>query len=149
MSRRTSFNALAALVLSVAAASATGCDSSEEGTPVGPRGGTITSDDGRVTLEVPAGALADEVAIRIVEAEDVPADAVGPAYEIQPQGLTFAFPAAVVYDVADGMDVDPDAVRLVVEREDDWSALADRDVDVDNLEVTASMLFVSTVAIVE
>lgn len=149
MLARTLGNALAAVSLLVVAASATGCDGAEEGTTVGPRGGVITSDDGRVTLDIPAGALVDEVAIRIVEATDVPDDAVGPAYEVQPYGLTFIAPAELAYDVSGGMDVDPDAVRLVVERETEWNALADRNVDMDDLEVTASMLYSATIAIVE
>lgn len=151
MTRRThgTFNAVAALVVAVAALT-TGCDTGEEeGTAVGPRGGIVTSDDGRITLEVPAGALVDVVDIRIIEATDLPDDAVGPAYEVLPMGLTFSFPAEIAYDVADGMDVDPDAVRLVTERGEDWSSLADRDVDMANLEVSASMLYSATIAIVE
>lgn len=126
-----------------------GCDG-EEGTVVGPRGGVVTSEDGRVTLDVPEGALADEVAIQIVEAEDTPEDAIGPAYVIEPFGLTFSRPAALTYDVSDSAgEMDPEAVRLVIEREDAWSALADCDVDMTSLEVTASVVYSSTVGIVE
>ncbi len=43
--------------------------------PVGPAGGTLRSDDGRMTLTVPAGALADSVDLAITEtdAADAPA----------------------------------------------------------------------------
>lgn len=126
-----------------------GCDG-EEGTVVGPRGGVVTSEDGRVTLDVPEGALADEVAIQIVEAEDTPEDAIGPAYVIEPFGLTFSRPAELIYDVSDSAgEMDPEAVRLVIEREDTWSALADCDVDMTSLEVSASVVYSSTVGIVE
>jgi len=140
---------LAAVALA-AAVFAPGCDGAEEGTVVGPRGGVVTSEDGRVTLDVPEGALADEVAIQIVEAEDAPGDAIGPAYVIEPFGLTFARPAELVYDVSDSAgEMDADAVQLVIERNDGWSALADCDVDTSNLEVSASVVYSSTVGIVE
>ena len=48
----------------VVATLASGCDY-DTGTEVGPRGGVVMSDDGRVTLEIPAGALLDPVAISI------------------------------------------------------------------------------------
>ncbi|MBL4686601.1 MAG: hypothetical protein JKY37_18540 [Nannocystaceae bacterium] len=151
MTRRThgTFNVVAALVLAIAAGSVTGCDTGEDGTAVGPRGGIVTSDDGRVTLDIPAGALADVVQLRIVEATELPEDAIGPAYEVLPAGVTFSIPAEVAYDVADGADIDPSAVQLVIERDENWRPLADRDVDMANLEVSASMVYSATVAIVE
>ena len=139
---------LAAVALA-AAVFVPGCDG-EEGTVVGPRGGVVTSEDGRVTLDVPEGALADEVAIQIVEAEDTPEDAIGPAYVIEPFGLTFSRPAELTYDVSDSAgEMDADAVRLVIEREDSWSTLADCDVDMASHEVSASVVYSSTVGIIE
>lgn len=131
-------------------AAAPGCDTaSDEGTPIGPRGGIVRSDDGRVTLEIPAGALADEVAIQITETDALPQGAAGPAYAIEPFGLTFAYPAMIAYDVAaESMD-DVGAARLVTERDHGWDTLADREVDLQTLEVTASVLFAANVGIVD
>ena len=139
---------LAAVALA-AAAFVPGCDGAG-GTTVGPRGGVVTSEDGRVVLEIPAGALADDVQIEIVEADDTPEDAIGPGYQIEPYGLSFGRPALLTYDVSDGMgDMDPDSVHLVAEGSAGWSNLADHDVDMANLEVSASVLFASTICIVE
>jgi len=143
MLRHTALKSFASALL--VAVALTGCDS-EEGTRVDERGGTVTSDDGRVTLSIPAGALADEVAIRIVESEALPEDAGGPAYEIQPIGVTFSFPAELAYTVDGNMNED---THLVVARDDQWNALADHEVDLNNLEVTASVLYTSTIGLVD
>ena len=143
-----SLRVAAALVLALAALALPGCETGD-GTTVGPRGGTVTSQDGRVTLYVPAGALTDDVELTIVEATELPQDAIGPAYAIEPYGLVFGRPAALVYEVGEEMNVDPEAVRLVVERGEQWNALADRDVDMASLQVSASVLYSSVVGIVE
>ena len=139
--------ALAAFVLATVAA-ATGCDmGAGEGVEVGPRGGIVRSDDGRVTLEIPAGALTDTVAVSIVETDELPNNAAGPAYAIEPYGLVFAAPAELAYDVSGGLM--SDTVQLVTERGGSWDALADHDVDAEMLEVTASVLFASNVGLIE
>jgi len=64
-------------------------------------GGSITSSDGMLTLEIPAGALAEDTRITIqeVDAGDMPdgfADlGEGMGYELTPEGLTFAEPVTV------------------------------------------------------
>lgn len=148
MSRRTGTLQTFAAVSLAAVSLAAGCDTTE-GTVVDARGGEVTSDDGRVTLQIPAGALVDEVEIQIVESEVLPEGAIGPSYEIEPLGLTFSYPAHLAYSVTEGMKVDPKDARLIVAREEAWSMLADRNVDMQQLEVTASLLYASTIAIVE
>lgn len=127
---------------------ATGCDV-DMGTEVGPRGGIVTSEDGRVTLEVPAGALLDTVPISIEEIDDGPENASGPTYAVEPYGVTFLRPAHLTYDVSDGLMDNPDKARLVTERDDGWEMLGDRNVDTERGEVTASLLFASPVCLVE
>lgn len=129
---------------------AVGCDNSaDDSTAIGPRGGIVTSEDGRVTLEVPAGALADEVEISIERIEDAPEGSVGPAYAIEPYGLTFSQPAELTYDASHGMQADVSDCALVIEHDEQrWNDLADRDVDPSLGEVTASVLYLSTIAIV-
>jgi len=64
-------------------------------------GGSITSDDGMLTLEIPAGALAEDTRITIqeVDAGDMPDEFAdlgeGMGYELTPEGLTFTEPVAV------------------------------------------------------
>jgi len=55
---------------------------------IGPGGGTVTSPDGRLVLEVPAAALSEDTTITITELGGVPG-----IYELTPDGLTFATPA--------------------------------------------------------
>lgn len=125
-----------------------GCDAAGDG--IGPEGGVVVSADGRLTLDVPEGALDVPVEITIEEAEALPEGALGPAYRVEPVGLVFDLPVRVVYNYgARGMDVDPAHVMLVVEREHEWSRLPDRRVFADDGLVAASALYLSTFCVVE
>ncbi len=70
-------------------------------TLIGPEGGTALSADGRLTLEIPAGALSEEVEITI--AEQASEGPLGIEWEMGPDGLEFATPAraTIVMDLAD------------------------------------------------
>lgn len=65
---------------------------------IGPEGGTITSSDGKLTLEIPAGALDEdtEITIRRINPEDLPPEFEGiegeRQYELGPEGLEFNIP---------------------------------------------------------
>ena len=61
---------------------------------IGPAGGSIQSDDGRLTLRVPAGALPSSTSLSFVTdpANDAP-QATGPSYTLSPGGLAFSKPA--------------------------------------------------------
>lgn len=131
-----------------------GCD--QQGETVGPRGGVVMSDDGRVTLDIPAGALSDEVEITIEAIDDAPAGVVGLAYAIEPAGVSLLRPATLTYDLAAGDEarslelagVEMDDLVLVTEKADRWQPLADRDVDADAELLSASVLCFSSYAIV-
>lgn len=130
----------------VAFGALTGCDTAQDGETVGPRGGVVFSDDGRVTLEIPEGALADDVEITIERCDDGPEDAVGPAYEIHPLGTTFTAPATLVYDLSEDMDVPMDELTVVTHSRDGWTELADLDTDDEDQVIYASVLYLSTYA---
>src|SRR5262245_1492666 len=90
------------LALCVVLVSAFSCsDSGPDGTEIGAAGGDVVSDDGSLTLTIPAGALTETVRIRITsvgaEASDVNFDHATTlaAYEFSPSGLHFAIPAVV------------------------------------------------------
>ena len=124
----------------------TACDTAG-GQVVGPEGGFIVSDDGRVTLEIPEGALASEVEISIEAVEDAPAGAIGGAYAIEPALTQLALPAELTYELAmDDADM-VDAV-IVTERAADWRPLADLEVDEETGLASASVMYFSTVAVV-
>jgi hypothetical protein len=142
MKRVTFATAILALV------TASGCDTAGDG--IGPEGGQVASADGRLVLDVPEGALDVPVEITIEEADDLPPDALGPAYRVVPVGTVFNGPVHVLYNYgARGMEVDPHHVRLVVEREHEWSVLPDRHVYPETGLVSASTLYLSTFCVVE
>ena len=138
----------AALALSIF----TGCDA---GDTVGPRGGVVTSADGRVTLDIPAGALTDEVAITIEVLDDAPHGAIGTAYAIEPAGVSLLAPATLTYDLAADADdrsfelagLELNDLLLISDKAGRWQPLADRDVDQDAQLVSASVLYFSNCAV--
>lgn len=133
----------------IALVSLTGCDSLGDDA-VGPEGGVVVSEDGRLTIDIPEGALTETVEITIEQVEDEPGRALGPAYRVEPVGLVFETPVEVLYNFsAEGMDVAPNDVALVVERTDGWSELADRSVWDDEDIVSASALYLSTFCVIE
>ncbi len=79
------------------------------------RGGTI--EYGPLTLIIPAGALAAPTTLTIRQETESPWGAVGPAFELAPDGLTFAVPPtlAIAYDELDmPAGVTPENLRLAV-----------------------------------
>ena len=75
--RTSVLNPLRSLVVAaLACATLAGCDPMGEDV-VGPEGGVVVSRDGRLTLDIPAGALDEAVEITIEEVEDLPEGAVG------------------------------------------------------------------------
>lgn len=110
----------------------------------------MTSDDGRFTLEVPAGALAESVEITIDEVDCEPADAVDTCYEVGPVGLALLTPARVIYDVDTAMfdDFQTDDLALVGEGREAWSELADPRFELLEGSVSASAVYLTSYALV-
>lgn len=77
---------------------------------VGATGGRITSPDGSLSLDVPAGALAADTAITVVEvsaanqSELVRAQKPTRVYRLEPSGLTFAQPVTATIDLPPSAD---------------------------------------------
>jgi hypothetical protein len=67
------------------------------GKTIGPAGDKVTSADGRVTLEVPAGAVHGLIPFTIQPSAMAPAGALGMTYDIGPFGTTFLIPARVIF----------------------------------------------------
>ncbi len=150
---------LAAFALALAAAGAMlgGCDQGS-GTPVGPEGGVVVSEDGRLSLEIPAGALDETLDISIHAVEDGPEGdhSAIRAYAIEPLGTPLVLPARVEYDwTVDPVDTlssasgSMDDPTLVIERGPEWRQLADRDIDLDAGYVSASAHYLGVVAVVD
>ncbi len=133
-----------------AAVLVTGC-SEEDGTSVGPRGGVVVSDDGLFSLEIPAGALDQDVDITVDEVACEQATAIGPCYEVGPVGMPLLYPGTVVYTLDDDTLAavgSTDTLEVLTEREEDWKPLADRHVDMSTVTVTASAVYLSSYAVV-
>lgn len=143
LSARTAF---AALLLTCVA---TGCDA-WDGQGIGSEGGVVVSDDGRMSLEIPAGALEESVEITIVATEGAEGEA--PIYVIEPMGLTFEKPTELVYeyDVEDAMlgEEDPEALELVTMRELGWDYLPDRKHRADEQTISVSLMALAPVTVV-
>lgn len=137
-----------AFALLLTSAVATGCDAFE-GEGIGPDGGIVVSDDGRMSLEVPPGALDETVEITI-EVVEGPEGAASDMYVLEPMGLVFAYPTELVYDYDDetaGED-EAEALTFMAQREADWAYLPDQIVDTDDQTVSASIMSLASVTVV-
>ncbi len=94
---------------------------------IGPAGGTVVSADGRLTLTVPAGALAATQTISIQPTSTEVPNGAGLAYRLLPDGLSFALPVRVSfrYDDADVAGSAPEALSIAFQDvQGRWRALA-------------------------
>ncbi len=102
-------------------------------------GGTVSSDDGHLILDIPAGALAEDVAIAVTSLD--PADwpeefvdgaVIGDVYDLQPSGLTFSEPVTISHRLTGaGSELDsgsevPLTLLVVVSDDGTWEAPADQ-----------------------
>ena len=137
---------------------ASGCDAEEGMSTIGREGGVVTSPDGRVTLEIPAGALRDDVEVSIGEVDsEMPEGAIGFAYEVEPAGLPLLRPATLTFDLlaggAEARELDlSDAARVEdlaihTDKGASWDRLADREADEEQQTVSGSVLFFGSYAI--
>jgi hypothetical protein len=142
MAPKTLTIALAAFMTTLVA-----CDG--EGTEnVGPRGGVVTSPDGKLVVDVPAGALDRDVFVTIGEVEDC-ADDLDRCYEIEPFGTMLSIPAKLTYyyDIDDLSRVAEEDLAIVGRRGGGWGRLADRQVDLEEGSVTATTMSFSSYTI--
>jgi Tol biopolymer transport system component len=95
--------------------------------PVGSAGGTITTEDEAVVLEIPEGALSEEVGITIEPDGNVASGVgllAGSVYDFEPDGLEFSPPASltIAFSPTDGLAAS--AVAVLDELESgDWDEL--------------------------
>ncbi len=70
-------------------------DESVTGTTIGSGGGTVTSNDGKVTVSIPSDALSGDTSIAITPLATTPSGGIGTAYRFLPEGTTFAKPVTI------------------------------------------------------
>lgn len=81
----------------------------KRGTPAGPAtnatigamGGALASSDGRLAIAIPPGALFSDTAVSIQPWTDPEGIAVGPVYQLLPEGSTFAQPVMLTWQLSD------------------------------------------------
>jgi hypothetical protein len=100
---------------------------------VGPGGGTLTSADGTVTLEVPAGALAEPTMLSMQPISNTaPLGVRGAAVRLSPSGQRFSVPATLKVALSDGQLAGGEVGALWVltqTREGAWRARLRRSID--------------------
>ena len=142
----TARTAFAALLLTTTVA--TGCDLAV-GEQIGRDGGVVVSDDGRLSLEIPAGALDQSVEITI-EAVPGPDGSKSDLYVMEPMGLVFDRPVTVTFDY-DGETLgegEADDLTMVAQREADWAYVGDQRVDDEDQTLSASLMALSAVTVI-
>lgn len=68
---------------------------------IGPKGGTLTSADGKVSLSIPAGAFAADTVVGIQPTTNAPEETLGLAYQLTPEGVTFPQPVTLAWHLSD------------------------------------------------
>jgi hypothetical protein len=98
---------------------------------VGPAGGSIRSDDGRLTLKVPAGALAAPISLSFQTATNDAPQGVGPGYQILPASVAFSKPAllTLAYGRVETDDASAEALTLGATSGSGWYAIGGGSID--------------------
>jgi len=100
------------------------------GTPVtnqiGPAGGSVTSSDGRLTLDIPTGALAAPTDVTIQPITDTtPGGGIGSGYRLEPDGLTSPVPITLTFHVSEAEALALGSILVVTQHADGfWYAKA-------------------------
>lgn len=114
---------------------------------IGPAGGSVRSDDGRLTLKIPAGALATSASFTIAPTADAGPNALGTAYAVTPWDLSLAHAALLVFDYGqDDVAVD-DASGLIpgfLASDGQWYSSASWTIDSSTRHVTTSLAALSS-----
>ena len=93
---------------------------------IGPAGGSITSQDGRLTLTIPSGALSGTVDFAVQPITSQAPGGRGSAYRLEPEGQTFATPVEIAfhYGTPDLAGTAPEALRVAYQDDQHfWRAM--------------------------
>jgi hypothetical protein len=92
---------------------------------IGPSGGSIQSADGRLTLKVPAGALAAPTTLSIAPITNTAPNAIGSGYSLSPAGVAFQGAAQLVlaYTNADLNGTGAGALGIASDDGSSWQAI--------------------------
>jgi hypothetical protein len=105
---------------------------------IGPAGGSLRSDDGRLTLRIPAGALSAPVAFSFQPGTNDATLGVGAAYQLNPTNVPFSRPAllTLAYGPDDVASSAADALSLVANDGSGWVVAGGGSVDASRRTLT-------------
>lgn len=113
------------------------------GTPttvrVGQGGGTLTTPQGELTVSVPAGALSGDVELSATPITSKVPGAVGGAWRLGPEGVTFSSPVSLAFKYTSAMVAGTTVKHLQVASQNSdrtWSYATDRTVDASTKTIT-------------
>ncbi len=132
--------------LLVCTLAATGCEQASNG--IGPRGGEVISEDGRLTLVVPEGVMDKTVDVQIARVTDLPEGAIGPAYQLLPVGTAFSRPATLIFELEETQTESYRNLALVSQKNESWFYMADLELNMEDMTLSASALYLTTFAVV-
>lgn len=111
---------------------------------VGPEGGVVISEDGRLSLEIPEGALSEptEVFVELVPCEE---DGQADCYAVGPSEVQFSLPVVVVYEAGELTTMD--GVALLIKGANGWMRMADAQIDPEDEIVMGTIMFASSISV--
>lgn len=118
---------------------AVGCGNSVTRT-IGPEGGTVTSEDGRLEIEVPAGAFSKKMEISIAPFDHGVDRGIGRGYRVTPEGaLEHPVKLSFVYGDEELNGAVPSGLGIAFrEGQGDWMAITNRVVDPGSRKVSVT-----------
>ena len=108
---------------------------------IGPDGGTISSSDGRITLNIPPNAVTNATEFSIQPITNMADGGIGNAFRLGPNGQKFAIPVEVTFRSDESQLADNETNKLVVAYQDGngaWQTLDTRYVDDAGKTITVS-----------
>lgn len=106
---------------------------------IGPAGGTITSDDGKITLSFPAGAVSATTTVGIQSITNNVPLGLGDGFRLSPEGTTFSKPVTLIINYANIPlnDAIPEFLWITTQNADGtWSAIHSSEVNTASKTVT-------------
>lgn len=87
---------------------------------IGPEGGELKSENGKITLKFPAGAVSKKIEISIEEIENTADNGSGNAFQLLPEGLQFGQPVKLIlkYTNEEIAGSEPDDLNIMTENID-------------------------------
>jgi hypothetical protein len=111
---------LSSLLLAGCPGAEAGAPASRSGGMIGPEGGSISSQDQRLTLTVPKGALRTATTISVQAVSERAPGQVGDAFEISPASVRFDKPASLTLTLDDAHADSAAQLHVASKRGDEW-----------------------------